>query len=123
MTLKFMCITFKTLFLELNYEYIASNNYYDFCREAEKAKEENRFFHFLRCGKNQRYGSEGIYNYGTEVANLNLGRRTIRKMDYWSPVSSKHYNYAARMLELCYDFYEHPRSDAHVQNLSYWGRT
>ena len=82
------------------------HSFYEFCDKAEKAKEKGKCFKFLRYGKNLRYDSEGIYSYGAKVANLDLGRRTIQKLGHWSPTNSKHYNYAKRMLEECYEFYE-----------------
>ena len=63
------------------------HNFYELCEKAEKAKEKGKGKMFLRYGKNLRYDSEGIYSYGTKIANLDLGRRTIRKLGYWSPTS------------------------------------
>ena len=72
---------------------MADDNFYEFCEKAEKAKEKGKGLKFLRYGKNLRYDSEGIYSYGTKIANLDLRRRTIQKLGYWSPTNSKHYNY------------------------------
>ena len=100
----------------------------NFAKKAEKAKEKGKDLKFLRYEKNLRYDSEGIYSYGTKIANLDLGRRTLQQLSYWSPTSSKHYNYAKRMLEECYDFYETENAPSggqliHWQNLSYDSHT
>ena len=108
------------------------DNFYEFREKAEKAKEKGKGLKFLRYGKNLRYDSEGIYSYGTKIANLDLGRRTIQKLGYWSPTSSTHYNYAARMLDERYGFYETENAPPggqsggqliHCQNLSYDSHT
>ena len=103
---------------------MADDNFYEFCEKAEKANEKGKGLRFLRYGKNLRYDSEGIYSYGAKIANLDLGRRTIQKLGYWSPTSSTHYNYAKRVLGECYDFYEIENASSgsqltHFQNLSY----
>ena len=46
------------------------HNFYEFSEEAEKATEKGKSRKFLRYGKNLRYNSEGIYNYGAKIANL-----------------------------------------------------
>ena len=56
--------------------------------------------------KNQRYNSEGIYSYNTKIADLDFRFRSISKRGSYSMTSNKHYNYALRTLEICYDFYE-----------------
>ena len=107
---------------------MADDNFYEFCEQAEKAKEKGKGLNSLRYGKNLRYDSEGIYSYGVKIANLDLGRRTIQKLGYWSPTSSKHYNCAKRMLEECYEFYETENAPSggqliHWRNLSYDSNT
>ena len=107
---------------------MADDNFYEFCEKAEKAQEKGKGLKFLRYGRNLRYDSEGIYSYGVKIASLDLGRRTIQKLAYWSPTSSKHYNYAKRMLEECYEFYEAGNAPIggqliHWQNLSYDSHT
>ncbi len=37
----------------------------------------------MQYGKNLKYNSEWIYSYNTEIANLDLGYRTIQKRRYW----------------------------------------
>ena len=111
-------------------------NFYEFSEEAEEATEKGKVLKFLRYGRNLRYDSEGIYSYGTQIANLDMRMRTIQKLGYWSPTTSKHYNYAARLFDICYDFCpiedrpEVPEAEGasplpnvapfvHVQHLSY----
>ncbi len=58
---------------------MADDNFCEFCDKADKGKEKSKGLKFLSYGKNLRYDSERMYFYGTEIANLNLGRRTIQK--------------------------------------------
>ena len=71
--------------------------------------------------KNLKFDSEGIYSYGSKIANLDLKQRTIQKLGYCSPMSSKHYNYAVHVLDICYDFRQvaRPCQLIHVEHLSY----
>ena len=106
---------------------MADDNFYEFREKGEKAKEKAKGLKFLRYGKNLRYDSEGIYSYGVKMATLDLGRRTIQTLGYWSPTSSKHYH-AKRMLEECYEFYETENAPSggqliQWQNLSYHNHT
>ena len=101
-------------------------NFYEFSEKAEKATEKGKTLKFLQYGKHLRYNSEGIYSYGVKIANLDMRMRTIQKLGHWSPTSSKHYNYAARLFDICYDFRpidsepEVPTAPlVHVQHLSY----
>ena len=101
-----------------------NDSYAEFCDKATKATEGTRGLKFPRYGKNLRYNSEGIYSYGAKIANLDLREKTIQRIGYWSQTSSKHYNYAGTLLNICYNFNEKPptASDVpliHVQNLSY----
>ena len=61
---------------------------------------------FLRYCKNLRYDAFGVYSYGTEVIELNWKLRTAKRLGRWSPTTSRHMNYALRMLEMCYAFKE-----------------
>jgi hypothetical protein len=98
--------------------------FFEFKREAEQATEAGKRLKFLRYTKNLRYDSEGIYSYKTKIANINCMNRTIQKRGYWSRTTTKHYNYAKRMLNLCYGFEEiEPEPMVHVQELSYWDHT
>ncbi len=95
------------------------NNFDEWGEKAEKATEKRKMLKFLRYGKNLRYNSEGIYSYGNKIANLDLRQRTIQKLGYWSPTSSKNYNYAAHVLDICYDFRLIESDMIHIQHLSY----
>ena len=91
------------------------NNFYEWSEKAEKATEKGKGLKFDRYGKNLRYNSEGIYSYGTKIAHIDLNLRTIQKLGYWSPTTSKHFNYAAKLLDTHYNFHDL----VHVQHLSY----
>ena len=95
------------------------HNLYEWSEKAEKATEKGKGLKLMRHGKNLRYNSEGIYSYGTKTANLDLEQRTIQKMDYWSPTNSKRFNYAAHLLDICYDFRPIDSDMIHIQHLSY----
>ena len=81
------------------------HNFYEWSEKAEKATKKNKTLKFPRYGKNLRFTNEGIYSYGTQIAHFDLRRRTIQKLGHWSPTNSKHLNYAAHLLEICYEFY------------------
>ena len=56
------------------------NNFYEWSEKAEKATEKGKVLKFDRYGKNLRYNSEGIYSYGTKIANIDLRQRTIQNL-------------------------------------------
>ena len=95
------------------------HNFYEWSEKAEKATEKGKLLKFDRYGENLRYNSEGIYSYGTKIANIDLRLRTIQKLGHWSPTASKHHNYAARLLDICYDFRPIESNLIHVQHISY----
>ena len=78
----------------------------EFRDKAEQATFNRKGLMMPRYCKNLRYNSEGVYSYKTKIADLDFNYRTISQRGYWSPTSSRHYNYAKRMLEMCYDFNE-----------------
>ena len=80
------------------------DNFHEWRDIAEKATDRGKVLKFDRYCKNLRYNSEGIYSYGTKIADLDLGQRTILKLGHWSPTTSKHFNYAAKLLDMSYDF-------------------
>jgi len=114
-----------------------SDSYAEFCSKAEKVAEVNKGLKFPRYCKNLRFNGVGIYSYGAKIANIDLAEKTIQRMGYWSPTSSKHYNYAGKVLQERYGFLEKPPTEAtipieflsgfvcndiphtHVQHLSY----
>ncbi len=77
-----------------------------FSKNVERAKERGTGLKFLRYGKNLKYESEKIYKHRTEIAKLDFNNRTVQKIGYWSPTSSKHYNYATSVLSAAYNFNE-----------------
>jgi len=85
-----------------------SDSYAEFCSKAEKAAEVNKGLKFPRYCKNLRFSGNGIYSYGAKIANIDLAEKTIQRMGYWSPTSSKHYNYAGKVLQERYGFLEKP---------------
>ena len=78
----------------------------EFWEAAERARMKGIGLKFNRYRKNLRYNSEGSYSYNTKIADLNFCFRSVSKRGSYSMTSSKHYNYALRMLEMCYDFCE-----------------
>ena len=108
--------------------------FFDFRVMAEKATEKGKGLKFPKYTKNLRYNSEGIYSYNVKIANLDIRDRTIQKRGYWSQTTTKHYNYAKYVLNLCYGFEEiepapvgGPSEYLHkpheVQSMSYWDHT
>jgi len=108
--------------------------FFDFRVMAEKATEKGKGLKFPKYTKNLRYNSEGIYSYNVKIANLDIINRTIQKRGYWSQTTTKHYNYAKYVLNLCYGFEEiepapvggpseflHPPIE--IQSMSYWDHT
>ena len=98
-----------------------NDSYEEFRDKATKAAEVNKGLKFPRYGKNLRFNSAGVYSYGAKIATLDLGEKTIQRLGYWSPTTSKHYNYAAHLLNICYDFRPIASHDplVQVQHLSY----
>ena len=93
-----------------------ATSYEEFRENAEKGKKKK----FQRYNKNLRYDDEGIYSYNTKIANLDFRSKTVQKIGYWSPTSSRHYNYAMSILGSAYDFTEVEAMPLfHVQHLSY----
>ncbi len=92
------------------------HSFHEWSEKAEKATEKGKS---LRYAKNLRYNTNGIYSYGTKIANLDLKQKTIETFGYWSPTSSKHFNYAVRLLNICCDFRPINSDVIHVERLSY----
>ena len=61
---------------------------------------------FDRYCKNLRYDAFFVYSYDTAVIQINLKDRTAKRLGKWSPTTSRHMNYAIRMLTISYDFKE-----------------
>ena len=105
---------------------MSDDDYKEFCEKAGQATREETGLKFQRYIDNLSYNSEGIFSYGYKIAKLDLSRRTIQKLGYFSQTSSKHYNYAKRILEESYGFSEKENAPASapleflcIQHLSY----
>ncbi len=61
---------------------------------------------FDRYCKNLRYDSFFVYSYDTAVIKLNWKHRTAQRLGKWSQTTSRHMNYAMRLLDMSYDFKE-----------------
>ncbi len=81
-------------------------HYDEFFENAMKASDKRKFVKLPRFQKNLRYNFDGLYSYNTRIALLDLPHRTITKLARWSVTSTTHYNYARRLLEDRYGFFE-----------------
>ena len=61
---------------------------------------------FDRYCKNLRYDAFFVYSYDTAVIKLNWKHRTAQRLGKWSQTTSRHMNYAMRLLDMSYDFKE-----------------
>ena len=71
----------------------------DFLIDVRIATEAGKRKTFPRFKKNLRIDETGLYSYSTKIADIDFGHRTIRSLGKWSPTSSRHYNYARKLLE------------------------
>ena len=78
----------------------------DFLTRTAQATERGRMLKFPKYTKNLRYDLDAIYSYGVKVADINMVSRTIHSLGKWSVTTSKHYNYAKRLLQEAYGFRE-----------------
>jgi len=78
----------------------------DFLARVRRATERGRKLKLPKYTKNLRFDADGIYSYGTQIAELNMLNKTIRSLGTWSLTSSKHYNYARSLLREAYGFQE-----------------
>lgn len=53
---------------------------------------------FDRYIKNLSYDNEFVYSYKTKVAEIDHAHKLIKTLGYWSMTTTKHINYAARIL-------------------------
>jgi hypothetical protein len=81
-------------------------HYDEFFENAMKASDKGKFLKLPRFQANLRYNFDGLYGYNTRIALLDLPHRTITKLGRWSVTSPTHYNYARRLLEDRYGFFE-----------------
>ena len=115
-TLKCICIIHTNF-----WNYYMCDNYDEFCKSAESATKNGPRDTFPLYGSTLKYDSEGIYNDGTKIAQLDLKLKTIQQLNPKMPWSRTQYKYAVHMLKKCYGFREVPSSCEliHVQHLSY----
>jgi hypothetical protein len=53
---------------------------------------------FKKYTENLRYDNKYVYSYDTKVAEIK--GKTLVKLGYWSPTTTKHINYAGKELGL-----------------------
>ncbi len=107
-------------------------HYDDFFESGQKTTDKGKFMKLPRFHKNLRYNFDGLFNYSTKAAHLDLPARVIVKLGKWSPTNTTHHNYARRLLGDHYGFQELNRinilmdvvrlinkalSDADIQNV------
>ena len=80
------------------------DNYDEFCQSAESAKKNGPRDTFPLYGSTLKYDSEGIYNDGTKIAQLDLKLKTIQQLNPKMPWSRTQYKYAVHMLKKCQVF-------------------
>ena len=71
----------------------------DFLIDVRIATEAGKRKTFPRFKKNLRIDENGLYSYGTKIADIDFGHRTIRSLGRFSATSSRHYNYVRALLE------------------------
>jgi hypothetical protein len=75
------------------------DKYYEFLDGIDAAQGRGKQMKMPRFTKNLRVDREGIYSYGTKIAQLDIPSRSIIRTGYYSPTSSRHYNYMVNYLE------------------------
>ena len=55
---------------------------------------------FIRYNKNLAYDDKYVYSYKTKVGRIDNDNRVLWRLGYWSVITSKHINYAAKELGL-----------------------
>ncbi len=74
-------------------------DFYEFLNKIDAAKQRGKQLKMPRFTKNLRVDRDGIYSYGTQIAQLDVPTRSIIRAGYYSPTSSRHYNYMRNHLE------------------------
>ena len=77
-----------------------------FIMQANEATHRGKRLRLPFCQKNLRYDSEGLYSYGTRIADIDLAHRTITRLGHFSRTSSRQYNRTVKYLQETYDFSE-----------------
>ena len=94
-------------FLAENPEEIRSKESYKLrCASIYSKTKKGKKIKFDRFCKNLRYDAFFVYSYDTAVIQINLKDRTSKRLGKWSATTTRHMNYAIRMLEMCYAFTE-----------------
>ena len=94
-------------FLAEDPEEIRSKELYKLpCASIYGKTKKGKKIKFDRFCKNLRYDAFFVYSYDTAVIQINLKDRTAKRLGKWSTTTSRHMNYAIRMLEMCYAFTE-----------------
>jgi hypothetical protein len=75
------------------------DSFYEFLDNIDAAQGRGKQMKMPRFTKNLRVDREGIYSYGTKIAQLDIPTRSIIRTGYYSPTSSRHYNYMRNHLE------------------------
>ena len=73
----------------------------EFFEKIDLAMAKGKQLKMPRFTKNLRIDRQGIYSYGTKIAELDVPSRSILRTGYYSATSSRHYNYARNHLEGC----------------------
>ena len=75
------------------------DNFSDFLEKIDTAMVKGKQLKMPRFTKNLRVDRQGIYSYGTKIAELDVPSRSILPTGYYSATSSRHYNYVRNHLE------------------------
>ena len=101
-----IAFSIATFWEESSAEKKSREEYETFYRTLLTAEQKGNRMKFLRYCKNLRYGAFGVYSYDTEVIELNWKHRTAKRLGRWSQTTSRHMNYAIRILGETYAFNE-----------------
>ncbi len=74
-------------------------SYNEFLEKIGTARMKGKRMRMPRFTKNLSVDHEGIYSYGTKIAELDMPSRSILRLGYYSPTSSHHYYYMLRYLQ------------------------
>ena len=73
---------------------------------ANEASHKGKKLELPFCQKNLRYDADGLYSYGTRIADIDLTHRTITKIGSYGKTSTRHYNRTVKYLKEMFDFIE-----------------
>ena len=75
------------------------DSFSEFLEKIDTAMVKGKQMKMPRFAKNLRVDRQGIYTYGTKIAELDVPSRSILPTGYYSATSSRHYHYVRRHLE------------------------